>query len=169
MKIFVWILPVLFYHLFSLELTASPRSACLWLKIFDLARGWFGMFVVLPSGVVPSTVPISFILRVGEIQLWSWASKRGKSRLQSRDCMCFRGGKPNQRSRGAGTLGGKILVALRVGKSHIAVTCMYVGEPLLLSPSERNPIPIKVQGVGCSSEMHIQACNVTFSKTMLDA
>ena len=111
MKIFVWILPVLFYHLFCLELTTSPLSACLWLKIFDLARGWFGMFVVLPSGVVPSTVPISLSFECekfqprswaserGKSQLRVWASKRGKSQLWSRDHMCLRVGEnPSNRA-----------------------------------------------------------------------
>ena len=47
-------------------------------RTFDLARGWFGMFVVFPSRGSPISGICKFILRVGEIPAAKFGLREGK-------------------------------------------------------------------------------------------
>ena len=143
MKTFVWNLPELFYHLFIWNWLCLLGLLVFDSGIFDLACGWFCCLLNSRVGIVPSTVPVSFILWVREIPIAELGLLEGKIPAVELGRVCFRvrnfiygAAKPELWKE-------EILAAetgLRVGEIHTGVTWMYVGEPLLMPSSGRNPI-----------------------------
>ena len=79
-------------------------------RTFDLARGWFGMFVLFSSGGCSGSGTCKFYPSIGVNPNYGVKPLRGESSCCGVRNMCLRWEKFHQRSREVGTLEGEIHV-----------------------------------------------------------
>ena len=128
---------------------------------FDLAHGWFGMFVAFPGEGSPIIGTYKF-----------HPLSRGNPCCRIGIACAFEWGKSHQQRREVETLEGKILAAeleLRVREITLRSNknvCRWI----FIATSkwgESHPGTYET-GVNSDSKTHIQACSVTFLNTVLD-
>ena len=132
-------------------------------EIFDLAHGWLGMFVVLLSGDSPISDTYKFYPPNGaNFSCGVGPLRRGNPCCRSGSHVLPRGENPiNGVSKPKLREGNPCSRAQTLSWRNLRVTWMYVGEPLLLPPSGRNPIPIKKQGSAVIVDAHTSMqCNI---------